>query len=108
MKARKVSLAEYMVKLKDGKDIPYNVRESLAELLCHPGRRLNGSKLLKQNLLAERILTEPGQEVLLTEEEYASLKEAAETFEGFTRTEVELVRRVMDAAEVEVQEKEGT
>ena len=43
--------------------------------------------------------------VLLEESEYSRIKMVFETIQGFRKEDVELVKRVIEAPEVEVQEK---
>jgi Uri superfamily endonuclease len=43
----------------------------------------------------------------MEEEEYRKLRQAFETIEGFTKSDMELVRRVLEAEEIEVEESEA-
>ena len=111
---RKIQLENYMVKvlLKDGtfKPKPYNVKESMVSCLLHPALKLTGRELLLRNKLATRIeeaeIVEGNGHVLVEEEDYRKLRQAFETIEGFTKSDMELVRRVLEAEETEVQEKD--
>jgi len=86
------------------KEIPYNTKDSIIQLMFHPELRLGGLDLLKQNKVAEKIL-KAGIDVLLEEDEYGQVKRAVESFKGFTQNEVELVKRVLECPEVKVKEK---
>ena len=111
---RKIQLENYMVKVPtdDGKfePKPYNVKESMVSCLLHPALKLTGRELLLRNKLATRIedapIVEGNGHILVEEEEYRKLRQAFETIEGFTKSDMELVRRVLEAEEIEVKEKE--
>ena len=110
---RKIELQNYMVQipLEDGtfKPKPYNVKESMVSCLLHPVLKLTGRELLLRNKLATRIeeaeIVGGHGFILVDEEDYHKLKQAFETIEGFTKNDVELVRRVLEAEEIEVAEK---
>lgn len=112
---RKIELQNYMVKVPaaDGKFIPkpYNVKESMVSCLLHPALKLTGRELLLRNKLASRIeeaeIVEGNGHILVEEEDYRKLRQAFETIEGFTKTDMELVRRVLEAEEIEVAEKDS-
>jgi hypothetical protein len=104
---RKINLDPYEAELEttEGmKKAPYDVRMSLSNLLFNPGLKLNSRDLLDNDRLSQKILTEKTSSALLEEAEYKRLKSAVESFNGFTKTDVELVRRVLDAPEVPVKE----
>lgn len=90
---------------------PYNVKESMVSCLLHPALKLTGRELLLRNKLASRIeeaeIIEGNGFILVEEEDYRKLQQAFETIEGFTKNDMELVRRVLDAEEIEVSEKEA-
>ena len=48
----------------------------------------------------------PLQVILVEEEDYRKLRQAFETIEGFTKNDMELVKRVLEAEEIEVEEKD--
>lgn len=105
---RKLNVTQYMVKLlqPDGKrkELPYDVKEMIIQLMFHPNLQLSGADLLKQNIIAEKIL-KAGIDVLLEEEEYNKVKQAIDSFKGFTKNEVELVKRVTECPEIKVKEE---
>lgn len=112
---RKIQLQNYMVKLPaaDGnfEPKPYNVKESMVSCLLHPALKLTGRELLLRNKLASRIeeaeIVEGNGHILVEEDDYRKLKSAFETIEGFTKSDMELVRRVLEAEEIEVAEKDA-
>jgi hypothetical protein len=103
---RKINLDPYEAELEttEGlKKAPYDVRMSLSNLLFNPGLKLNSRDLLDNDRLSQKIL-KGNSDILLEEAEYKRLRSAIEGFNGFTKTDVELVRRVLDAPEVPVKE----
>jgi len=105
---RKLELKHYTVKIRDNKgklnDIPYDFRDAIINLMFHPSLKLSGTKLLETNILAEKIM-EADKEIILEEEEYNKIKHAVDSFHGFTRTEVELVKRVSECPKIDIKEK---
>jgi hypothetical protein len=112
---RKIELQNYMVKtpMPDGtfEPKPYNVKESIVSCLLHPALKLTGRELLLRNKLATRIeeaeIVEGNGSILVEEDDYRKLRQAFETIEGFTKSDMELVRRVLEAEEIEVAEKDA-
>lgn len=90
---------------------PYKVKESLVSCFLHPALSLTGRELLLRAPLATRIeevkIVEGKGEILVEDSDYEKLQQAFETIQGFTRSDMELVRRVLEAEKVEVKEKEG-
>ena len=105
---RKLDLKNYTVKMlnPDGtfKEEPYKFKDAIINLMFHPNLRLSGKALLETNIVAEKLM-EANKEILLEEEEYNKIKSAIDGFEGFTKNEVELVKRITDCPEIEVKEK---
>ena len=109
---RKIQLENYLVPMRDEKGNsvpkPYNVKESMVSCLLHPVLKLTGRELLLRGKLATRIeeaeIKEGKGFILVEEADYAKLKKAFETIEGFTKSDMELVRRVLEAEETDVEE----
>ena len=109
---RKIQVENYMVPMRDeqGNMVPkpYNVKESMVSCLLHPVLKLTGRELLLRGKLATRIeeaeIKEGKGFILVEEADYAKLKKAFETIEGFTKSDMELVRRVLEAEETDVEE----
>ena len=104
---RKIPLENYNLKVvRDGvhTSIPYDVKASLIICLLHPVLKLGARELLIRNKIGMKI-EESDSFVLLEEAEYEKLKSAIETIEGFGQNDVELVTRVLEAEEVEVEVK---
>lgn len=106
---KKINLKEYEIEVKlsngESKKIPYNVRETLVSLLFHPDMKLGGRDLLIAQKLATKIEDCKEDEILLEAVDFEKLSRAFDTFKGFGRNEVELVKRILEAPDVEVTEK---
>lgn len=106
---RKLDLSDYTVKRKTPDkanpfneieiELPYRVKDSILNLMFVPQLQLSGAELVKQNALALKIEACKEGEILLEEAEYERVKKALSTFKGFTRDDVELVTRIMEAPE---------
>lgn len=109
---RKINVGNYFVEMRDEKGNtvpkPYYVKESMVSCLLHPVLKLTGRELLLRGKLATRIeeaeIKEGKGFILVEEADYAKLKKAFETIEGFTKSDMELVRRVLEAEEADVEE----
>ena len=105
---RKIDLTPFNVKaMRDEEfvEAPYMLRDSMAGALFVPGLNLGALGLLRNNKIAEKILFCESNTLLLEEDEYSALRAGFETATGFRQTDVEMVRRVMEAPVVEVIEK---
>ncbi len=105
MKARKLDLSDYQVPTSDGKSLPFKVRESVITLLFHADLRLNAVRLLEQNELAEKIRKAEGESILLETKEFSRVRDGLDCVTGLDQNAVEFVKRIVNAPEVEVEEK---
>lgn len=105
---RKIDVRSYKVTvaLPDGtkSEDDYITKDSLCICLLHPALQLTGMELLNRVKIKDKIES-AGEYVLLEEDEYAKLKTAFETIQGFSANDVEMVRRVLEAEEIQVEEK---
>lgn len=104
---RKIELKNYMltVPTADGTtEKPYDVKGSLVNCLLHPALELTGHELLLRGKLATQI-EEGNGHILVEESDYRKLRQAMEKIKGFAKNDMELVRRVLEAEETEVEEK---
>lgn len=104
---RKINLENYVIHGTQGSkvtDIPYQVRDSLVLVLMHPDIKLNAVELLKRDIIGKKILECKEKEILLEESDWLKIKSAVESINGFTQNDVEFVRRVLEAPEVNVRE----
>ncbi len=112
---RKLNLKDYTVKMKSPDpmklggvidfELPYPVIDSILNIMFRKELQLSGAELVKQNVLATKLEICKDSEILLEEEEYKRLKTAFDKCTGFTRADVELVERINEAEEVEVEQK---
>lgn len=79
---------------------PFDVTGSVVTVLF--GRGADGRELLKRDAIAKKIEAAKGKKALLEEEEYQTLLTAFRDWKTFTRYEVELIRRIEDAPQVQV------
>ncbi len=78
----------------------YPMKSSVTSLMFHPGAKLNGLLLAKQNVLALKIDACEVDYIDLTDEEYLQIKGALDSYQGFCRDDVEMVRRIAEAPEI--------
>ncbi len=75
--------------------LPYNVKDSIINILFLPALHLQGVELVRQNVLAMKIEA-CEDEVMLEEAEYARVKAAIEAYPAAGRADVELVDRILN------------
>jgi len=106
---RQISLVNYTVKARnpEGRDIdvPYDVKNSMIEILFSRDLQLSAREALNRDDLARKIRDCANGSILLEEADYSKLEKAVDTIKGFGRADVEFVRRVLDAKRVEVDAK---
>lgn len=106
---RKLNIANYQIEIfgDDDKLInsPYEFKHSLINVLFHPSLQLGAMELLDRDKLAQKILNCNGDSLLLEDAEYGKIRSALEEIRGFARADVEFVKRIMEAEQVEVTEK---
>ena len=81
-------------------EVPYQIKESLVEILFNRELKLNGVGVIKQNQLAEKILASGLDELLLEDEEYERITRALSLVEGLGKNDVEFAKRVINATQV--------
>lgn len=106
---KKINITTYKVTVRTGngetRAIDYGIKDSLVELLFQPSLKLNAVNLLKQQKLADKVMTAEN-ELLLEEEEYTRVKAALDSVEGLSRNDVVFVQRILEAETVEVEVKD--
>lgn len=95
---RKISLIPYKF---EGQE--YNVKESMAGILFSAHLRLSARAMIENARIARKAETS-GDEILLEEADYQKIRNAVETFEGYSRQDLEFIQRILDAPEVPVKE----
>lgn len=88
-------------------DVPYEVKDSLIELLFARDLALTGVELVERDEIAQKIAKCEDGYVLLEDAEWAKLNRATEVVKGLGRSDVELIKRIVNAEKVEVEEKKG-
>jgi len=108
MKMKKINLRNYSVKGidADGKDVelPYDVKESISMVIFSPTLKLDGRSLLKRGKLAEKIEAAK-DEILLEDADYTIVQTSFAQVTGYGKNDLELVKRVLEAEDIEVKEK---
>ena len=106
---RKIHVEPYPIVMGalDGQEITedFKVRESLEICLFHPSLNLDGRELMKRRKILHKIEEADGT-LLLEDDEWEKLKQAFETITGFSKNELPLVERVLEAEQIEVKEKD--
>jgi hypothetical protein len=95
---RKIDLSNYAI--PEG---VYDVKGSMQAPLYSPELRLDYRELFENDRVAQKI-NNANESVLLEEADYLVLKNAFISFRGYGKNEVELVRRVLEAPEVDIKE----
>ena len=109
MKAKRLWVETYEVEVLDNSGatvkLPYDMKKSVSDIILAPPLKLNGAALLKNYKLAEKILDCKDTHILLDFQEYGVIRNATEVLDVFSKNDVELIRRIHEAEEVEVEEK---
>ncbi len=101
---RKLNLEDYQVTEKARNPVtggvkeytvPYNVKDSILNILFLPTLKLSGATLVKQNVLAMKI-EQCETEVMLEEEEYQRVLAAANAYTAQGRSDVGLIDRILN------------
>lgn len=109
MKAYKLDISEFQVEdfaPDQGKVVPmnYGVRPALVGILLNPQLNLTGIDVFNRYPLASRIKNSDNEVILLDSEEYGWFKTAIAAVKGFGINDVELIRRIRNAPEVDIEE----
>lgn len=108
MKVKRIELDNYEIEMQtpDGSlvKVPYDVKKSIGDIILAPQLKLNGSALLKNYSIAEKFFKSKESYILLEFSDYSVIRNAIESLEIFGKNEVELIKRILEAKEVEVKE----
>lgn len=85
--------------------VKYDLKDALIGLLFNRDLQLNARDLLERDPLGRKIANAEGPTLLLEDKEFEILKRVVDAFKGYTRNDVELVKRVYEARSVEVEKK---
>jgi len=107
---RQFNLKNYDIEGLDGKrekvTVPYNVRDTLVNILFNPELRLGAKDLLSRDDLSRKILGCQEDTVLLEESEYQQILNAVNSIKGYGKSDIEFVKRVLECPQVQVETKE--
>lgn len=114
MKAYKINLKNYIntiIIINDKgdsieKEKVYKVKNTLAFILCHQSLKLVGFEFYKNGKLGDKILNCKDEFITLSQEDYDRLRKAFDIFQGFGRNDSELVSRIYEADQIELNSKE--
>lgn len=85
----------------EGKPLNYAVKESLVNILFGRSENLTGVQVLERDALGRKIMG--SDHILLLEDtEYETIRGAVERFRGFSRQDVDFVKRVLQAEKTKV------
>lgn len=84
----------------------YDVRNTMIEVLFSPDLHLTAVEALARDDLAHKIKDCPDNTLLLEEAEYQKLKQGLEATRGFSRNDIEFIRRIEKAPEVAVKQSD--
>lgn len=99
---KKVDISEYSFGRGKEIPVPYQVRESMVDIILHPTLKLTASEMLKREALCERILNTPDNFIVMENADYDKLLAATNSISGYTRADMVLVKRIMNPEEVEL------
>jgi hypothetical protein len=107
---RRLNLESYPVEIRDvagevTQTTPYDVKRSTVAVLLNGQLNMGPDTLLKHFELAQKVRAADG-DLLLEEADYGVLLAALNGLRGFTENDVELVMRIRNAPQVDVQAKE--
>lgn len=110
MKAKKIDLSRYETALRDESAIPamYDVRATLLNLLFHPDLNLSAVDTLSRQKLGHSIRHDESDVLLVSPEDHAKIQAAVEAWKGYSERDIEFLRRVIEAPEVDVDEQVAT
>lgn len=105
---RKINLEDYFVEVPNPngemQKVKMNVKDWISNMLFLPDLKLGGREVILRGKLSDKI-EKASKEIILEEVDYKKIKDAFETFKGFQKVHIELVKRVLEAEQIEVEEK---
>ncbi len=109
---RRLNLKEYTEIVRNdetGQDVElaYPVRNSLIDTLLAAQLGLSATEALDRDILARKIRACTEDTILIEEADHKKLLAAIETLTGWCRTDIEFLKRIKEAPEVNVKETES-
>ena len=112
MTAYKLNLKSYKVtrSIAEGnrvveKEVDYDVRDVMSNVMCHPSLEHKGFRFHTVAKLADRISGCKDNHLVLDLTDYDIIKSCFDGFKGFSRNDAQMVARVYDIEEIQVEEK---
>jgi len=105
---RKIDVTPYKLQVHTpggDKEVEYDAKTFLTAAILHPQLGLTGMEVLARSKIVDKIEQCDGT-LLVEEADYSKIKEAFETVKGFTLNDMTLVKRVLEAKQIDVEEKE--
>lgn len=107
---RRINLESYTEIVRDeesGQDVelPYPVKDSMVDALLSRELGLSAREALDREDLARKIKNCPDGAILIEEGDYTKLVAAIDAIKGWCRTDIKFLHRIIDAPEVQVEEK---
>lgn len=100
---RKLDLKNFTFSVKDQKGInqfvTYQFKDALINVLTHQNLGLNGPELLEVDIVVQKI-EKAGLEVILTDIDYNKIIGLFKRFRGFSKNDVQFVKRIYNCPEV--------
>ena len=110
MKAKKIDLSQYASNVVDpsteGGFAMFDIRTSLVNVLFHQKLNLGAVEVLERDELRRAIINEETDTLLVSPDDWQKLCGGVKAVDGFGQNDVEFIRRVLKADEVEVDEHE--
>ena len=87
--------------------IPYSVKQSIVGILYSPDLRLTMREAINRKPLADSIENCQEDFIYITQEDYTKIKDSFDKTQGFGKDDVELLKRIDKAEEIDVDIKES-
>jgi hypothetical protein len=108
---KKIDLSKYEVEVKNQNGelikVPYDVKHSLISIMFSEHMKHSSQSLIDYSELKEKIKSSDDF-ILLESTEYDKVLRAVDSFSGYREIDLEFVRRIKSAKEIEVTEKKIT
>jgi len=102
---KKIDLSPYEFAMgKEIEPLIVDVADEIAKILLNTQLNLNGPDLLKNNKLSEKIRDEEKDYILLEDAEYNIIENAVKTIKGFPESYVEVMKRILEAKDFDINE----
>ena len=111
IKGRKIQISSYKIDLVTvagggtGRKQDYNVKESIINVITAPEQKHKGFTHLEYMEISKKIMDCQEDYIILSEEEYQKIYRAFDNFSGYSRFDGELLERIKNAEQVELEEK---